>query len=405
MSSLLVLSPTLPSPPTDGGRIRVLNLLRQAANVFDVTLIALETEGTDRFHVRELRAEGIDVKLVVQPIARAPRLTGAAVVRSLVKDLPLTVSKYVLKSYAEAVGHALASRQYDLVHIEMIHFAPYLPLVQSLTNVPTLLSTQNVDSDIWRRAAEHQPTAIRRRLFRWQADVLERSEREFGVKVSGITAASERDAEIYREMLPEALVETIENGVDLDAYTPDPDAEEPETFVYTGSYDWLPNSDAVVYFCTEVWPGIRQAMPDARFLAVGKQPTLEMQGFDGRDGITVTGRVEDVAPYILRASVYVVPLRIGGGTRLKILEAMACGKAIVSTSIGCEGLDVRPGRDMVVADGSSEFVEVAVRLGTELDERRTLGRVARARVEERYGWDTIGARMNEFYTRLIERRQ
>jgi polysaccharide biosynthesis protein PslH len=397
---LLILSPSLPLPPTDGGKIRVLNLLRRAADEFDVTILALQTETTDEDAAAALGEEGITTILVPRSPARVPPLTPRVVIEALTRDIPLAAAKYHLKAYDRSLTELLEATAFDLIHCEMVHMAQYLPTVRRFTNAPVLLSTQNVDSDVWRRATEHQPTRLRRAAFAWQASVFERTERREGPKFDGITAASDRDADMYRTLVPGVPVETVDNGVDLSGYTPSPDEEESATFVYTGSYDWLPNADAVVYFCREVWSRIREQLPDARFFAVGKAPTDEMHAYHGRDGITVTGRVPEVHPFIARAAVYVVPLRIGGGTRLKILEAMGMGKAIVSSSIGCEALDVEPGRDLCVADNPAEFAGTAVALANDIDRRRQLGAAGRSRVEERYGWEAIGARMNAFYRQL-----
>ncbi|MEO2005503.1 MAG: glycosyltransferase family 4 protein, partial [Candidatus Poribacteria bacterium] len=366
-----------------------------------VTMLALQTETTDGEAATALRDEGITTVLVPRSPARVPRLTPVAITRALTRDIPLAAAKYYLRAYRQALVELLESAPFDLIHFEMVHMAQCLPTVRRFTNAPVLLSTQNVDSDVWRRAAEHQPTRLRRAAFGWQASVFERAERREGPKFDGVTAASDRDADMYRALIPGVPVETVDNGVDLSGYTPRPEDEEPATFVYTGSYDWLPNADTVAYFCREIWGRIRQALPDARFFAVGKAPTEEMLSFHGQNGITVTGRVPEVHPFIARAAVYVVPLRIGGGTRLKILEAMGMGKAIVSSSIGSEALDVEPDRDLLIADDAEEFAAVATALAEDVDRRRDLGAAGRRRVEERYGWEAIGDRMNAFYHTLI----
>lgn len=401
---VLLLSPTLPYPPTDGGRIRVLNLLRQSLRAFEVTLLALETESTDAESLPILRREGVDARLVSYTFPpTSPKLSPRAVLRALSQGFPLTVSRYVLSSYQHALEALLKSESFDLVHMEMIHLAPYLGVIRRLSRAPVLLSTQNVDSDLWRRAAPYQPSALRGFLFDWQASVFRKMEKRIGSQVDGITVASERDATLFREVVHDVPVEVVDNGVDLSAYRPHLDAEEPQTCVFTASYDWLPNADAVVYFCSEIWHRIRRRLPNAQFFAVGKEPSPAMRTWHRQDGIAVTGRVPAIQPYLERASVYVVPLRIGGGTRLKILEAMACGKAIVSTPIGCEGLEVIPGRDLLVAETPDAFADAVVSLMEDEGRRRELGAHARRRVEERYSWDAIGSRMNAFYDRLIRK--
>jgi sugar transferase (PEP-CTERM/EpsH1 system associated) len=398
---VLFLLPSLPLPPTDGGKIRVLNLLLQTAKAHAASVIALETEPTDGDEVHTLRRQGIAATLVRGRSPKVPSLTLSSLGRAVVGGLPLSAAKYQMSAFRRAVAAEMAQGPYDLVHIEMMHLGPYLADVRRWTVAPVLLSTQNVDSDVWRRAAPYQPTPWRRWLFRWQAEVFERTERRLGPRFDGVTAASERDAAQYRNMLPGVPVEVVDNGVDLAAYVTTPDAEDPDTFVYTGSYDWLPNADAVIYFCAHIWPLVRKTLPDARFYAVGKEPTRGMLAYHGRDGVTVTGRVADVRPYIARASVYVVPLRIGGGSRLKILEAMAMGKCVLTTTIGMEGLDVEAGRDLCVSDAPEDFADAAATLAGDPERRKMYGAAARRRVEERYGWERIGARMNAFYERLV----
>ncbi|GIX08224.1 MAG: hypothetical protein KatS3mg115_2627 [Candidatus Poribacteria bacterium] len=183
----------------------------------------------------------------------------------------------------------------------------WLPLIRQRSGAPIVWSTQNVDSDLWLRAAEHQSKKGQRWAMRWQARAIRRMEERIAAQVEGITAASERDAALYRAMAPHTPIEVIDNGVDVESYRPEPEAEEPATLVYTASYDWLPNADAVEYFCTEIWPKVRAAVPQARFFAVGKAPPPPMRRWNGQDGITVTGMVPDVRPYIARATAYVVP--------------------------------------------------------------------------------------------------
>ncbi len=396
---LFALSTSLPYPLTDGGKIRVFNLLRQLARTHSVRLAALETEPTDRDSIQPLKEAGIDARLIPLGDPNPPSLTPVSAARSLLRGMPLAVSKYQLKPMRRALAEELA-KPFDLLLFEMMHTAPYLPSARRLSNAPALLSTQNVDSEVWDRAAERQKSRLRRAAYRWQANVFRRTERRLCPKFDALAAVSERDADALRQHAPNALAAAIDNGVDLDAYRPSFDKERPATFVYTGSYDWEPNADAAAYFCADIWPRIRAALPNAQFRAVGKRPTAAMLALHGQNGIVVTGRVDDIQEHIAQASVFAVPLRMGGGTRLKILEAMAMEKAVVSTTIGAEGLEVKNGRDLELADDPGAFADAAVRLATDANARRALGSAARKRVEERYGWEAIGAKMRAFCERV-----
>jgi glycosyltransferase involved in cell wall biosynthesis len=210
------------------------------------------------------------------------------------------------------------------------------------------------------------------------------------------------DAEALRQLAPGLEVTVIPNGVDLEFNRPG--AASPaagmgaNALVFTGKMDYRPNVDAVIWFVTAVLPDILAQIPDARFYIVGQQPHVRVQALAEHPAVTVTGRVPDVRPYIAGAGVYVVPLRIGGGTRLKVLEAMAMGQALVSTHLGCDGFDFEQGHQVYFADDPAAFAEAAVGLLRDRARAADLGRHARAYVEAHFGWDAIVPRLEALYT-------
>jgi glycosyltransferase involved in cell wall biosynthesis len=197
-------------------------------------------------------------------------------------------------------------------------------------------------------------------------------------------------------------IRIVPNGVDTDFFTPGTDPVDPNRLVFTGAIDYRPNTDGVLYFCAEILPRIHAAEPGATFAIVGRTPPRQVRRLAHR--VLVTGTVPDVRPWMRQAAVFVVPLRVGSGTRLKILEAMATGCAVVSTSLGCEGLEVAPGEDILIGDTPETFAEQVVRCLRDPDLRAQLGARGRALVERRYRWEAIGEELAAFYQELRKAR-
>jgi glycosyltransferase involved in cell wall biosynthesis len=186
----------------------------------------------------------------------------------------------------------------------------------------------------------------------------------------------------------------IPTGVDTEYFQPSPEPEQPDTTVFTGSMDWMPNEDGVIYFVEKILPLIHRDIPNAAFWAVGRRPPRRVQAL-ASGNVIVTGAVDDIRPYLGKAAVCVVPLRSGSGTRIKIFEAMAMGKAVVSTTMGAEGLPVRHGENIVLADDPADFARQVVQLLRDQQRRAQLGRAARQLVEENYGWPSVAAHFDQ----------
>jgi glycosyltransferase involved in cell wall biosynthesis len=217
-------------------------------------------------------------------------------------------------------------------------------------------------------------------------------------------AVSDADRETFQRLYPDALkapLQVIQTGVDTRYFAPDESMPRRAAhLVFSGSMDWLPNEDAVTYFCREILPQIRMDEPETTFTIVGRAPTPAVTRLAATPGVTVTGRVDDVRPYLREAAVYVVPLRIGGGTRLKIFEAMAMAKAVVSTTVGAEGLPVDDGVHLLLADEPQVFARSVVRLLRRLDRRRALEAAARQLVVDRYDWSAVAGELEEALVRF-----
>jgi glycosyltransferase involved in cell wall biosynthesis len=264
-----------------------------------------------------------------------------------------------------------------------------------------VVSAHNLETRIWERLAATASRAPERWVFRSQAARMDRFERGVFARADAVTAVSGGDAAAIRAR-GATLVEVVANGVDLRYFTPRPGEEEPDTLAFTGSMDWRPNQEGVRWFAERVHPRLREKRAYT-LLAVGRRPPGWMTRPGGLPpNIRVTGTVEDVRPYIARGEVYVAPLLAGGGSRLKILEALAMGRAVVSTTVGAEGLDVVADRDLVLADDPGAFADAVVALLDDAPRRRALGKAGRKLVESRYDWDVIAEVQARLWTRLIE---
>ena len=389
---ILFLSPTVPFPLTDGGRIRVFNLLKQVAKRSEITFLALETQATDADGVAELQRLGVRVHLV-RNAQTLPRLSFGTVVRACLKRQPITVARYDLPAYRQKFRELLASDTFNLVHYEMFHVAQF----HTETGLPGVLSHQNVDAAIWRRLTQETANPIYKFAYWTQQLAFQHYERVLSPKFDVVTCTSTVDASVFEQYSPKDRVAIIPNGVDVTHYHPDFTRESSGQLIYIGSMDWYPNEDAVAFFADEVFPQIQAQVPDVRFSIVGGNPSGRVQKLSKQKGIVVTGRVPEIKPYFAEATVFVVPLRIGSGTRLKILEALAMGKAVVSTSVGAEGLELRDGEEIFIADEPDAFAEAVTRLLTDSALRRRIGENGRARVEKDYDWRRIGEKLYAVY--------
>ena len=363
----------------------------------DVTLLALETQPTDAEGVAQLQQLGIQVHLVPNA-PTLPRLSFRTLANAFFKRQPITVARYDLPAYRQKFKELITTDTFDLVHYEMFHTAQF----RTETDLPSVLSQQNVDSAIWRRLCSETINPFYKFAYWTQQLAFQRYERVLSPKFDAVTCTSDIDAAVFQRHCAENVIEIIPNGVDVAHYQPDFSAEAPAHLIYIGSMDWYPNEDAVAFFADEVLPRIQESVPDVKFSIVGGNPSARVQKLAEKEGIVVTGRVPEIKPYFAEATVFVVPLRIGSGTRLKILEALAMGKAIVSTSVGAEGLDLKDGEEIFIADEPKVFAEAVTRLLKDPSLRRRIGESGRARVEQDYDWRSISEKLHQLYTKILD---
>jgi sugar transferase (PEP-CTERM/EpsH1 system associated) len=391
-------------PLDKGGRLRTWHLLRHLARVHQLTYLSFGDTAMDSTSVGDMS----HVAERVITIKRRERPKGSIgfyvdVGAHLASPLPYAVGTYRSTAFRETIAHLLEQQPFHLVVCDFLAPAVNVPPALPCASV---LFTHNVESEIWRRHAETHSGRITHGLYDTQYRRMLAYEDCALQRFDGILTVSDADRETFTRLYPDARVKpmwVIPTGVDTDYFAPvAASAAADPRLVFTGSMDWLPNEDAMRFFCQDVLPLIRAQEPRTRLSIVGRAPTPAVRAL-ADEHIEVTGTVADVRPYMRKASVYVVPLRIGGGTRLKIFEAMAMGQAVVSTTIGAEGLPVVDGEHLLIADEPRALAAAVVSLLRDPRRRQSLAEAARTFVVDHYGWssaaDVLDAALTQCATR------
>ena len=381
---LAFVSPSFLFPNDTGGRIRTTNVLRGLkGGAFDVTLVSPASAAQQRDWAEAL--QGVCDRFVAwAPDAPKPQWVRAL---GLGRALPVNVQSDRTEAGLRAVRELLAGEGFDVVVFDFVHAAVLRP---PRVDAATVCFTHNVEAEIFARHVSAAGNPLMRAVWASQTGKMKRFEREALSAFDAVVAVSERDAAYFREHYRLGAVSTIPTGVDLDFFAwrepPPIAATHPPTLVFTGSMDWAANIDGIRFFLAEVWPRVLQARPDARFVVVGRHPPAALvEQAKALRGVQLTGFVDDVRPYVHGAHVFVIPLRVGGGTRIKAFEAMAMGCPVVSTAIGIEGLDVVPGEHFLLRDAAEAQAGAVLELLGDDGLRRRLAANARRCVEERFG--------------------
>ncbi|HEU4630403.1 MAG TPA: glycosyltransferase [Gemmatimonadaceae bacterium] len=391
-------------PVDKGGRIRTYQMLRALRREHRITYLTLDdgTAAPDAL----ARAEEYCHEVVRVPFA--PPAKGTAgfyldLARNLASRLPYAVAKYRSRELRRRVTELTARGDVDVVVCDFLF--PSLNVPDGLP-VPTVLFQHNVEAMIWERHAAVAAHPVKRAYMGAQWRRMRRFERAECRRFDRVVAVSAQDAETFRTAYAVADVVDVPTGVDIEYFRPSGTiTRAPAELVFTGSMDWMPNEDAIRWFAAEVLPRIRRDVAGVHLTVVGRHPTAAVRALAESDpAIRVTGGVPDVRPYIEAASVFVVPIRVGGGTRLKIFEAMAMECPVVSTTIGAEGLPVRPGTDLEIADDAEGFAGAVVGLLRTPDRAATLARTAAAAVRAEYGWDGVARRFGAICQETAGRR-
>jgi glycosyltransferase involved in cell wall biosynthesis len=389
-------------PANTGGRIRTLNILKHLAGWHEVTYLC-NAQPEDEEYFPQMRALGVQLEAVLRRALPwgGPRFL-AALAANLFSPWPFNIAKHFDPTVAHRAASLVRERGFDLVVCDFLQTALH---GEHLRGVPRLLFQHNVEAEILRRHAKRSHGWLRRLYFGLQWKRMARFEADMGWRFDAVVAVSPTDRTLFEAAYGWPHVATIDTGVDTDYFRPLPRAEQANRVLFLGSMDWMPNQDGVMEFVRHTWPLIRRQHPQATFQIVGRNPPAEILRLGQIEGIEVTGTVLDIRPYLGAATVMVVPLRIGGGTRLKIFEAMAMGKPVVSTRVGCEGLPVVPDLHLLVRDAGEPFAQGVCDLLTSPEQRVTMGRAARGLVEKRYGTERIARQFERICHDTVTRHQ
>jgi len=382
--NVLVLDEWLHYPPNSGRGVRTWSLLRRLARRHRVSLLCYGDPEAEASVAA--RAAGLSLHLVRPfPASRGARLYGG-LFANVFSRYPYSVWKHYTRRYENRLREVLRDNLFDLVHCECTVYARFLRVVDKL---PTLVMAHNIESQILFRRAQQSRTIVERVFFGLQARRMEAFERESLRRADWVTVVTELDAEQVRAWGVQRA-SLVENGVDVDQFIPTEGKCDSDEVLFLAALDWYPNLDALDYLLKDIFPLVRQARPSARLRIVGRCPPVGLKERIAHcPGVELVGEVTDARPYLTQAAVVVVPLRIGGGSRIKILEALAMAKAVVSTTIGAEGLAVTDGLHLLLADAPSDFAARMVELLRSSAEHFRLGENGRKLVVERYSWDQM----------------
>jgi glycosyltransferase involved in cell wall biosynthesis len=321
-------------------------------------------------------------------------------VRYLLAGVPPDIRDCVSQPFVQAVQALLSSVTFDIIHIEHSRMGTYLELVPEYLRDRTLWMLHDIDYSKYARMVHVEPKR-RRKLRLWlHSRMMHRWKPRQATKFRCCLVVSETDRQLLQADAPQAWIEVSPNGVDTHQYHLLAPADPPPALLFVGNMGYAPCADAVIYFCHEVLPRIRRHVPETEFWIVGINPPPAVQALAADNGVYVTGRVDTVEPFYRRSSVCVVPLRSGGGTRLKILEAMALGRPVVSTSLGCEGIAAVHNDHLLIADTPDAFAAETLRAMTDIALRERIVERGRELVVTHYDWDSIAQGISTIYHQI-----
>jgi sugar transferase (PEP-CTERM/EpsH1 system associated) len=374
-------------PPDTGGKIRSYNILCELARQHSVTFFSYHAVHDHDLHPA---LKNVFDRVVSMPLSLPAPKSLAEMFDygvGLLSSQPYGITKYCRPEVRRRLHALLEQETYDVILCDFMTAAGVIPWDWP---TPKVLFTHNVEATIWRRHYQVAANPLWKATSWLEWQKMEAAERRYLRLADQVLTVSDADRDAFSPFVEAGKLTVIPTGVDVEYFQPMLAEEAANSLVFIGSMDWLPNEDAIVYFVDSILPLIKQQCPEVSLEVVGRSPSRKLQALANREkSMRLTGRVEDVRPFVARGSVCIVPLRIGGGTRLKIFEAMAMSKAVVSTSVGAEGLPVLTGENILLADTPHDFAQCVVSLLRDSNARKRLGDSARALVQANYSWPKV----------------
>jgi sugar transferase (PEP-CTERM/EpsH1 system associated) len=393
---ILMVTPDIPFPPTGGAPMRNYQLLRHLAQRHAVSLLTYQRRPSPEGQAA--LAEFCESVWTVNRAFPGPARKRWLQLRSLVSPSSYLRWLFFSRPMQDAIDKALERHSFDIVQVESSLMACF----RFDTDARLVLDEHNVEYEVLDRIYRAERSPIRK-AYNWgEYHKLRREELDAWKRFDACVITSEREAASFRRLVPGTPCAVVENGVDPEYFIPDSRAPDPNSIVFTGRLDYRPNADAVGYFVRDILPSVVARRPAATLTIVGADVPPEVKRLEGPN-VRVTGWVADVRPYLATAAAVIAPLRMGGGTRIKILEALAMGKAVISTSVGSEGLGVLAGEHLLVADAPQAFAAEVARVLDDSSLAGRLGTAGRRLVEQRYRWATVARSLEDFHVNVANR--
>jgi len=394
---ILQIAPQVPYPPEDGGKVGIFNITKHlAARGHVIHLFAFD------------RAPGtgygpLEAFCSLHALPHSTRNSPVGAFLNLFSDLPYNISKYRSRDFLGRLSEFLCNEKVDVVHVDHLHMAEYGIALRERFGVPVVLREHNVESVIMERYGTHAGNPFLRRYASLQHARLRAYEARMVGRFDACCPITPDDAARLAEMSPAASIRIVPGGVDESCFLPSPDgAVVPDSIVFFGALDWIPNRDALSWFLKDIFPLVLERRPGATFHIIGKNPPGDLANIAG-ERCVVHGYVPDLRPEVQKYAVSIAPYRIGGGMRLKILESFAMGVPVVSTPVGCEGIEALHGEHLLVADGEREFSEHVVALLVDAPRRFALRDAAQNLARRRYRWESVAEAFEQVYREVTPR--
>lgn len=397
---ILVLCNKVPYPPKDGGAIATLGLIRGLAKLgCEVTVLAMNTR---KHHITPFE---MPTELTSQIVFHMVEVPAPISLLGLIKnfffsELPYNAERFISSNYSNSLEKLLDHQQFDLIQLEGLYVTPYIPIIRKKTSAKIAYRSHNIEHEIWYRRIV-QSFGIKKLYLKNMTDRLMKFERKAMNEYDFLVPITDRDALILDDLGNKKPRITIPAGIDILKNEEPCEVEQKNNFFFIGALDWAPNQEGLLWFLNFCWPLILAKKPDAELCIAGRNAPEIFVAKLKEKNVVYFGEVPDAQKFMKENGTMIVPLLSGSGMRVKVIEAMNCGKAIVSTSIGCEGIPVENNKHLCVADNPLDFVFQAVGLINDKEKRNKMAKLAHTFVSSNYDNDRIAKKLFDFYNRMI----